>query len=267
MSSIIKINDLSFSYEDKKIFKKLNLEIEQNRWLTVVGANGSGKSTLVSLILGLKEYEGQILVEDFDVLKSKKLIRKKIGVVFDDPDNQIIHDMVDDELSFILQNMGLSISEINQKKEEIVNALGIKKILKLKPSDLSGGEKCLAVLAASLVKNPDIIILDEALEMLDNLQKNKVIKLLKNRLKAGATIINITQDIEDSLIGDDILLMDNGKVILYDTKESFFNHDEEIKKYNLELPFIVDLSIKLEYYGLTNKIYLDMEELVNEIWK
>ncbi len=267
MSSIIKIDNLSFSYEDKKIFKNLNLEIENNKWLTVIGSNGSGKSTLVSLILGLKEYEGKIEVDSFDVAKNKKLIRKKIGVVFDDPDNQIIHDIVDDELSFSLQNFGLSISEIDEKKEKIVNVLGIKKILLLKPSDLSGGEKCLSVLAAALIKEPSIIILDEALEMLDNVQKNKVVKLLKNKLKNGATIINITQNIEDSLIGDDVLLLDHGKVILYENKHTFFNHDDVIKKYNLELPFVVDLSIKLQYYGLVNKIYLDMEELVNEIWK
>lgn len=264
---VISIENLSFSYEDKQIFKNINLEIEENRWLTVLGSNGSGKSTLVSLILGLKEYEGKIEVNGMDVFKNKKIIRKMISAVLADPDSQIIHDTVDDELSFPLQNIGMSMPNINLKKEEIVNALGIKKLLQLKPSELSGGEKILVAIATALMTDSEIIILDEALEMLDNVEKNRVIKLLKKRLKQGATIINITQDIEDSLLGDDILLMDDGNVVLYDTKEAFYNNDEEIKKYGLSLPFIVDLSLKLQYYGLVQKIYFDMEELVNAIWK
>lgn len=267
MENIISIKDLSFEYENKKIFENINLEIKKNKWLTIIGNNGSGKSTLIKLILGLEKFDGSIIVDSIDVSKNKKEIRKIIGIVFADPDSQFILDSVEDELEFPLKNLNLSVEEIKKRKEEIITSLGLKKILKNKPTELSGGEKQLVALAVSLIINPKILILDEALEMLDNKQKEKVLKIIRKKQKKGMTIINITQYNDDSLIGDDVLVLDTGKIKLMGSKEEVFNNYKIFENLKLDLPFIVDLSIKLKYYDLVDKIYFDMEELVDDIWK
>lgn len=267
MKNIITIKNLSFEYDKKKIFENFDLEIKKKNWLTIIGSNGSGKSTLVKLILGLEKFNGTIMVDNYDVNENIKEIRKIIGVVFSDPDSQFILDSVEDELEFPLKNLNLPDEEINKRKEDIISSLGIKSLLKSKPTELSGGEKQLVALAVSLIINPKILILDEALEMLDYKQKDKVLKLINKMKKRGMTVINITQYVDDSLLGDDVLVMDSGKVKLIGSKEEVFNEYKVFEELKLELPFLVDLSIKLKYYDLVDKIYFDMEELVDVIWK
>lgn len=267
MKSIISIKDLSFDYDNKIIFKNFNLEIEEKKWLTILGNNGSGKSTLIKLILGLEKFKGQIIVDNIDVCNNLSKIRQIIGVVFSNPDSQFILDSVSDELEFPLKNLNYSNNDIIERKDNIINALGLKKFLKSKPTELSGGEKQLVALAVSLIVNPKILILDEALEMLDFKQKEMALKLINKLVKKGLTVINVTQDINDSLLGDNILVLDAGMIKLNGSKEDVYNNYKTFEELKLDLPFIVDLSIKLNYYNVVNKIYFNMEELINDIWK
>ena len=282
MKNIISIKNLSFFYEDNKIFDNLNLNIKENKWVTLLGNNGSGKSTIVKLILGLYKFDGEIIIDGLNLLENIEEIRKKIGIVFSDPNFSFVLDNVDDELEFSLRNLNLEESEIQKRKQEIVRELGISKLIGSNPKDLSGGEKQLVALATALaithqqmietlatalVIKPKILILDESLEMLDCKQKEKVVKIIKKYYKKGMTVINISQNVEDSLLGDEIIIMDNGKIILDGSKEEIFENEKRIKELGLELPFIVDLSIKLKYYGMVDKLYFDIEELIDVIWK
>lgn len=267
MKNIISIKNLSFFYDDKKIFDNFNLDIKEKRWITLLGNNGSGKSTIMKLILGLYKFEGQILVDELDVLKDIKEVRKKIGVVFSDPNFSFVLDNVDDELEFSLRNLELSESEINTRKQEVIKELGISKFINLNPKDLSGGEKQLISLAVALTLKPKVLILDESLEMLDFKQREKVIKVIKKYHKKGMTIINISQNVDDCLLGDEVIVLNNGQVVLNGIKEDVFKEEKVFKELGLELPFIVDLSIKLKYYGMVDKLYFDEEELVDDIWK
>ena len=230
MKNIISIKNLSFFYDDKEVFKNLNLDIEQSKWITIIGSNGSGKSTLMKLLLGLMQFEGTIVVDNLKLPEDIKQVRKEMGIVFSDPNNQFILDNISDELEFSLRNLNFSEEEIEKRKDEIINEFGLKKLLKLNPKDLSGGEKQLVALAVNLVTNPKILILDESLEMLDFKQKEKVIKIIKKYYKKGMTVINVSQNIEDTLLGDEIIVMEKGNILLQGTKEKVFLEEKKFKE-------------------------------------
>lgn len=258
MCNLINIKNLSFSYGKKKIFENLNLTIKSNSWLTVIGPNGSGKSTLAKLIVDTYPYNGIIEIKNDE---------NKIGIVYASSDLNFFTDTVDKEISMSRKNLDISISEFNEKKNKIINLLNLEKVIDCKPSELSNSFKVLVSFASILVYEPKILILDGTLDELDYMQKKKVIKILKSYYKKGMTIINITQDIENTLIGNDILLIADKKVIFYDNKEKFFEEEKMIKQYGINLPFVVDLSLKLKYYDMVDKLYYNMKDLVDAVWK
>ena len=151
--------------------------------------------------------------------------------------------------------------------EEIANYVGIKPLLECDPHTLSEGEKRLVSLASALVIDPQILILDEALSMLDEISKRKIFKILKECNEKGVTILNITHDLNESLYGNDIVLLQGGKVLLHGSKEDVLKQETKLKRAGLELPFLADLSIRLMYYGILDHMILDMDEMVNAIWK
>ena len=252
----IEITDLCFSNQDRKIFEHFNLSIESQKWLTIVGPNGSGKSMLAKLIVGSYEYTGTI-----------KIAEEEIGIVYASSDLNFILDKVSDELDQYKKQSNLSDCEYNIKKDKIISLFGLKPLLNCKPFELSNSYRVLISLASILIYEPKILILDGTLDYLDNIQKEKVMKILKNYQKKGMTIINITNDIEQSLIGDEILLLYNGQVKLYKDKKSFFDDEKLLKKYGINLPFIIPLSNKLKYYNMVSKNYYSIDELVDDLWK
>ena len=266
---IVVIKDLNFSYKNKQIFQKLNLTIKQGSFTTIIGPNGAGKSTLVKLLTGiLKTYsyvniDGKILCHD-----NIKEIRKIIGVVFENPDDQFVAETVMDDIAFSLENMKLPKKEIRKRIKNVANYLNIENILEREPHSLSGGEKQLVALASALVIEPKILILDEALTMIDPIVKNWILNLLKDlHNKTDITIINVTHDVEESLYGDDIVVIHNGKIVLNGTKKDVLKEEKMFTKLGLQLPFMADLSIKLSYYGLIDDLILDMDEMVDKLWK
>lgn len=267
--NIIDIKNLNFKYDKKLIFNNFNLEIKEGTFTTIIGLNGSGKSTLIRAILGLIKYDGEIKIDNVILNNDNiKEIRKKIGVVFENPDNQFIAETVMDDIAFSLENLQLRSNNIKIKVREIANYIGITKLLDREPSTLSGGEKQLVALASALVHEPKILILDEALTMIDIKTRQQIYNILKDIHKnKNLTIINITHDMNELLYGDDIILINNGNIILKGPKEEILLEEKVFNKLNLELPFMASLSIKLKYYGLVDRLILDMDEMVNEIWK
>ncbi|MBE6138764.1 MAG: ATP-binding cassette domain-containing protein [Firmicutes bacterium] len=269
MDSIIKIKNMSFSYKDKKIFENFDLDIEKGKFIHIVGPNGSGKSTLVKILLGLLKAEGYVNVYRMNMCKDNLMdIRSHVGVVFENPDNTFVAETVADDIAFSLENLQYTSKTIEAKIKKISGYLGIEDLLEKNPHHLSGGEKELVSLAAALVNEPKILILDEAFTMIDGVEKEAILKLLRKLVREKKiTVINVTHDMEDTTYGDKIIVLDNGKIVLNDDKEIIYQEEKKLKNLGLELPFMVDLSRKLQYYGLVDRDILSMNEMVNHLWK
>ena len=268
MDNIISIKDVDFKYGDKVIFDKLNLDIKKGSFVSIIGPNGSGKSTLMKLIVGLYKADGEIIVDNTVMGQDTyKAIRSKIGIVFENPDNQFVAETVMDEIAFALENMNYDKKEIRERVREIGKLLDIESIMEKEPHNLSGGQKELVSLASALVLKPKILILDEAMDMIDNNKRDFVLSVLTNLNNIGMTIINITHNSEELLYGTDIIVMNGGTVKDQGPTKELLRKEKLFKNNGLELPFVVDLSYKLKYYGLVDDIVLNMNELVNLIWK
>lgn len=269
MDNMVVIDKLSFRYSYKVIFNNLSLSIKKGIFTTILGNNGCGKSTLVRLLTGLEKSNGSIFIDGIIIDESNlSFIRRKIGVVFENPDNTLISETVMEDLAFPLENLNCSRDYIYSKINEISKYLGIGHLLNRCPRDLSGGEKQLVGLGCALITGPELLILDEAFSMVDSLSKINMLKLLK-RIKRdyNVTILNITHDIEESVYGDDIIVINNGSVVIHDSKINVYKQEKELNNLGFELPFMVSLSNKLSYYDLLDKVLYDMEDMVDLLWK
>lgn len=268
MKNIITIKDLTFQYNTKEIFNKLNLNIAQGKITSIIGPNGSGKSTIIKILLGFLPYEGNILIDDLELKKENIFeIRKNIGIVFENPDNQFIAETVMDDIAFTLENMNYDRNIIKYKITEITKYIGIFDILEKNPHSLSGGQKQLVSLASALVHEPKILIFDESFSMIDPYLKEQFQKILLDLKNKGMTIIVITHDMEETIISDNIILLNEGQIIFNENKEKLYEQEELLQKYGFTLPFMVDLSNKLKFYGLINETIYDMEEMVDTLWQ
>lgn len=269
MNNIIMIRDLNFKYGTNEIFKGLDFNLTRGSWTTIVGPNGSGKSTLIRLILGLLKTESYISVTNL-LLNNTNLekIRTNIGVVFENPDNQFVGQTVMDDLAFTLENMGYSKKDIKLKIEHTALTFNLTKILNKEPHMLSGGEKQVVALATALIHNPKILILDEALTMIEQASRNQIFAMLKKlHSETDLTIINVTHDMEESVYGDDIIVLSEGKIVFNGEKEEVLTHEKELHALGLELPFVAALSLKLKYYDLIDEMIFDMNVMVDKLWK
>lgn len=244
----VSIKNLNFKYKDITVFNDLNLEIEKGTFTTILGRNAGGKTTLVNILLGRLKYKGEVLIP------------KEIGVVFEDFD--LFERTPREELMHKLKGNS------EDKVVKIAEEIGINKILNDDIETLSFGDKCLTALAVALVDEPQILILDSALETFDRDEKNKIIKLIKKKIKKNnMTVINLTCDSEEALLSDNVSIISNGQVILSESKKKFFENENILLENGLELPFIINLSSKLKFYGLLNKNYFDEKKMVKDLWK
>lgn len=265
---MISIKNLSFKYNDKIIFEDFNLNIKRNKITSIIGPNGSGKSTLIKILVGLLDYNGKIQIDGLPLSKANiKEIRKNIGIVFENPDNQFVAETVMDDIAFTLENMNYNKKEIKKRIEQIAKKLGIYDILECNPHNLNINQKQLVSLASALVHEPKILILDEALSMLNPVDLDKMLALIKDLNKQGMTIINITHDIEQTLISDNIVVLNDGKIILNDKKENIYKEEKTLNELGFKLPFMVELSNRLMFYNLIDKVIYDMKEMVDILWK
>ena len=268
MDNIIQIKDLNFTYQDKVIFKNLNLNIKKNSFVSIIGSNGSGKSTLIRILSGLNSYDGYITINGHYLNKENiKIIRRTLGVVFDNPDNQFIGQTVIDDLAFNLENLSYSKEEINKEISYIAKLFKIEKILLLEPSNLNNSTKQKVAIASALIHKPKILMLDESLHQLDNKDKKIVFKALETYKKEhDLTIILITHNQEDTILSDRIIVIDKQKIILDGKVEEVYTKEKILHNLGIEIPFIIKLSINLKLYDLIDEIYLDKDKLVNKLW-
>ncbi len=269
MDSIIKIERLNFKYKDKQVFNNLTLNIEKGSFVSIIGPNGSGKSTLIKILTGLLKYDGYINVDGYNLNEFYlKEIRRKIGVVFDNPDNHFVSETVIDDLAFSLENLQYDKEDINTSIKQISKIFNIGNILDKEPRNLTNSQKQKVAIASSLIFNPKILILDEALHQLTPKDKKEVLRILKKYQKErNLTIIMITHNLENTLFSDRIITLVNGNIYLDGTVKEVYSNREKLSKLQLNLPFIIRLSYELQQENIVNEIYTDFDDLMEVLWK
>lgn len=269
MNNIIKINNLTFRYKNKPIFKNFNLNIKEGEWISIVGPNGSGKSTLVKILVGLMAAEGDITIDKLKLNKENLIhIRKKIGVVFENANDAFVAETVADDIAFTLENLAYEPSEIDKMIKEIASIFKISHLLDKEPYQLSGGEKQKVAIAAAMVAKPRILIIDDALEMVDDESKREIFKSIKKLHRDKTlTIITVTHSLEETYHADRMVVINNGQILIDGPVKEVLQEDRIFYRSGMEIPFMIDLSIKLRLYGLIDHTIIDMDEMVNALWK
>jgi len=269
MTKIIDVKNMTFKYNDKTILNDISFSVEEGKWVSIVGPNGSGKSTLVRILTGLLGESEDITICGMPLIKKNFYeIRKSIGMVFENPDNNLLGETVLDDLSIILENLYYEEDIIDRETKKVLKAFDIEHLKDVNSNNLSGGEKQKVALAAAMIHTPKIIILDEAIEMIDDKSRKEILELLKIINRAyNTTIIMVTHDLNEALYGDEIILLANKEILMTGNKLDCLKEEAIFKKLGFELPFMIDLSSKLRSYGLVSDVILDMNEMVNTLWQ
>ncbi len=264
----ISFEDVSFAYEENFLFEHLNFEVEEGEFVAVLGHNGSGKSTLARLCDGLLTADkGKISVFGKPV-EGKKLydIRKEVGIVFQNPDNQAVASIVEDDVAFGAENIALPRREIKERIDFALNAVGIPDLREATVSRLSGGQKQRVAIAGVLALKPKIMILDEATAMLDPRGRKEICDVVKKLHKEeGITVLFVTHFMEEALLADRAIVMNQGKIVMNASPKEIFSRSDELLKYGLTLPAIGYISKRLREGGLDVPDTLDIQTLAEEI--
>ena len=266
----IVIKNLSYSYSaGNKAVDDLSLQVEQGSFVSIVGHNGSGKSTLAKLIVGLlRANSGEIIVDGVQ-LEDKSLndIRKKIAIVFQNPDNQFIGSTVEDDIAFGLENKCFPHDKMQEEIEKYAASVNMLDYLKKEPINLSGGQKQRVAIAGALILNPEILILDEATSMLDPKGKSTVRKVIDRIHKENPdlTIISITHDIDEAMLSDKVLILSKGKLVKEGKPQEILRDEETLLSIKLDMPFVYRLEKELKEIGINSNAE-NIDQLVEDIW-
>lgn len=269
MSKIVEMKEISFSHGNISVFHNLSLNIQKGTFNTILGSSGSGKSTLARILCGLEPAKGYIKICDlFLNPKNMAEIYAKVAIASEQSLSQIVGNTVLEEISFYLQSLNFRPSEVKKNAEKIAVKFGVPTLLLKDPKKLSMGEKQIVVLMSCLIRNPKILLLDDALSMVDNVEKKKIFRILKEYMRrTGMTILHFTNNSEDMLEGTDVIVLSNGSVVLHKKIEESLQFEKVFSSNHLELPFIYDLSNKLRYYKVIDENYVSEKSLVNALWK
>lgn len=262
--SFIELKNVSFEYKkDSQTLKNVSFSVEKGEFLCILGHNGSGKSTIAKLITGLlKPSSGEIYIDDTLLsLETVDLLRMKMGIIFQNPDNQFVGITVKDDIAFGLENRNLDRNEMLHRIDKYSKLVHMEDFLNRNPDSLSGGEKQRVAIAGVLACEPEIIIFDESTSMLDPNSVSEVIDTIKE-LKKERTIIYITHNLEEALLADKVIVMNKGEVVLNGTPEEIFNNQEVLREASLDVLTSMKLINKIEDCGIENK-----EEIVNLLWQ
>lgn len=245
---MIKIRNLSFKYKNSsEILKNINFEIQEGQSIAIVGENGSGKSTLAKLISGiLKTKQGEIIIDSFDLSKKDEFRNgiDNVGIVFQNPENQIIFNNIYDELAFSLK--GLSKKEINERVENSLKKINMFDYIDKDLYELSLGQKQRIAIAEVLARSPKYIVFDEPTTMIDSTGKEQIYNIIKKLKQEGYTIIYTTNLAEEILLADRILILKNGQIVNEIRKENLMKSVDILKENNIKLPMIIEIAKNLE---------------------
>lgn len=253
---MIKTENLVFTYEEgtDKVLSDINLNIKKGSFTAILGHNGSGKSTLAKTFNAiLLPSGGKVYTGGIDTSDEKRLfdIRRSAGMVFQNPDNQMVAAIVEDDVAFAPENLGVEPKEIRRRVDECLEIVGMTKYAKSSPSKLSGGQKQRVAIASVLAMNPEILILDEPTAMLDPSGRKEVIRTVKRLNKEqGMTVVLITHYMDEAAEADRVVVIDNGEIVTDGTPKEVFSEVEKIKSLGLDVPQVTELAHELGKLGL-----------------
>lgn len=255
MSHIVKVSDLVFRYEEgaKPALDNITLTIEEGSFVAVLGHNGSGKSTLAKLIGGIMTPTfGNVEVCGLDTGDEDQIdaIREQVGMVFQNPDNQIVSSVVEEDVAFAPENLGVPHDQLVQRVADALAAVGMSDYAEHSTSLLSGGQKQRIAIAGILAMQPRIIVLDEPTAMLDPKGRKSILEVLRRLVKSGMTVIHITHHMDEAVEADRVVVIDDGKVLLDGTPHEVFAKEDILRKAGLTVPQSVALMHALREQGL-----------------
>lgn len=269
---MIEIQNVSYAYEDAaaKALNNVSLTINDGEFVAVVGHNGSGKSTLAKHLNALLlPTEGKVLVDGMDTADEADTlsIRQRVGMVFQNPDNQLVTTIVEEDVAFGPENIGVPGNEIRTRVDRALAAVGMEKYAHSAPNMLSGGQKQRIAIAGMLAMQPKVLVLDEATAMLDPKGRRDIIDLVtKLHRENGITVVMITQYMEEAIGADHVAVMSGGELILEGTPKEVFSQDELLHKHRLDVPVMQQLANRLNARGANlPKSILSVEEMAQAI--
>lgn len=273
MEEIVQLNNISFTYAEEDLRPALNgvsFTINRGEWIAIIGPNGSGKSTLAKTINGLIEADsGEVIIGGI-TLSSETVwdIRRKVGMVFQNPDNQFVGSTVEDDVAFGLENIGVPREEMLIRVADAVDAVNMGEFMDKEPARLSGGQKQRVAIAGVIALAPDIIILDEATTMLDPKGRKEVIETIQRiKEEQNLTVISITHDIDEAAKANRVFVMQEGQLKQIGTPEQIFAAGADIIEMGLDIPFPEKLKYQLRRQGLkVPDEYLTEEGMVDWLW-
>ena len=271
-TGLIEIQNVSYAYEDAavKALNNVSLTINDGEFVAVVGHNGSGKSTLAKHLNALLlPTEGKVLVDGMDTADEADTlsIRQRVGMVFQNPDNQLVTTIVEEDVAFGPENIGVPGNEIRTRVDRALAAVGMEKYAHSAPNMLSGGQKQRIAIAGMLAMQPKVLVLDEATAMLDPKGRRDIIDLVtKLHKENGITVVMITQYMEEAIGADRVAVMSGGELILEGTPKEVFSQDELLHKHTLDVPVMQQLANRLNAHGANlPKSILSVEEMAQAI--
>ncbi|MEQ3281387.1 energy-coupling factor transporter ATPase [Finegoldia magna] len=270
-TNIIEIKNLSFQYEgsSKKVLKNLNIDIKEGEFICVLGHNGSGKSTLAKLINA--QYiptEGDILVGNMNTKDDDSLwdIREMCGMVFQNPDNQLVATIVEEDVAFGPENLGVPREELRKRVDECLELVGMSEYKRHSPALLSGGQKQRIAIAGILAMNPKCLLMDEPTAMLDPQGRKDILDTVLKLREMGKTIIHITHYMEECVNADRIIVINEGDVVLEGTPREVFSNVEQMKEIGLDVPEPTEISYLLNKSNINVRAdVLTVDELVEAL--
>ena len=271
--SILTAKNLTYRYtSDATAIDNVTLEVNEGEFVAVIGHNGSGKSTLARLFNGLLQpTEGDVFVDGLNTKDTDRLfdVRKTVGVVFQNPDNQLVASIVEDDIAFGAENLGIDREEIGKRIDFALDTVGMQQFRHSTPTKLSGGQKQRIAIAGVLAIMPKVLILDESTAMLDPVGRREVMSVVnKLNKEKGMTIIDITHYMEEIVYADKVVVLDNGKIALMGTPAEIFAHGEELQRYGLAIPLATKIAHALRKKGVNiSENVLDGKTLGDELCK
>lgn len=268
MDNILEVSNLTYSYNSNQtIFNDLQFSIKKETINLLLGSNGSGKTTLIRLLSGILPSNGSISIDNIKL--NKQNIRKymlSIGVVFFDDPNRFLFDNVLDELAFPLENLNYKKDVIINRIYEIRDILDLQNCLNKKISELTYYEQVKVLIGISMIHKPKIIFLDNPFSRLNDIEIKKIFKFL-NRIKKDTTIFITSSNLDQILLFDDVIVMNNGNILIHDRPKNVLQHDNELSKAGFIIPPMIDLSLKLSFYGIIDEVITDVDRMVDKLWK
>ena len=266
---VLEIKNLNYNYQNKKVIDNLNLTIEEGSFTTIIGSNKSGKTTLIKLICGLLDSKDSV-VAGYAYVNNKRIHdnSKVFGVSFSDSNNKFLFTDVYKEMAFPLENLNIEVEEIEKRIVSLAKDFSNTKILDKKIEDLTNSEKQELLIMISLLHEPRILLLDNSFSMMNKTTKDKILKVLKKYItEKKLTVILATTNLEEIIESDYTYVLNKGSIVMEGVPISILREETVLNRIGLELPFMIDLSLKLKFYELLTEEITDMDRLVDTLWK